>query len=437
MHRKSKGGKTKVLYLMCLEPIYNYGIFHSQVKMLLFEMMNMFRDKIDIVFMAILPLVHISKKGVDIIPIKHHQSIKNLRRELSQHGIRSTIMYVPLPRMSIYLNLILFPIFIIFTLPIIAVSILRHQFDVIHCRSYLPALMAALIKKLSINVKIIFDTRAPVPEQGVIAGHYKRTSMLFKLWKLIERFALKSSDTILAVTEQFAEELKKSSRNMKMEVIYNCVNMEDYKMDHCKIKELRHAYDLPDKTIIVYNGSLGVWNDPELMVRIFHTLLSVRQDVFFLVLTTFNVEKLKSIFEKHGIFQKNFRIMRLEPRQVPTILPLCDYGLWPSRDFDTTYHAERIHATVTGIKTLEYLAAGLPLIANSNMDAIKYLINKYDLGMTFEMMSLDKMHDDFLKLEVRQSEVRKNCTGLADILANVNRQAVRYAMIYRGLKQAE
>src|SRR3972149_10090945 len=205
MHHKSKAEKTKVLYLMCLEPIYDYGIFHSQVKILLLEMMNKFKDELDITFMAILPLVHISKKGVEIIPIKKHEKIKKLRGELLHHDIKSTIMYVPLPRMSIYLKLLLFPIFIISTLPIITLSILRHQFDVIHCRSYLPAFIAALIKKLSINVKIIFDTRAPVPEQGVISGHYKRTSLVFKLWKLIERFALESSDTVLSVTEQFAE----------------------------------------------------------------------------------------------------------------------------------------------------------------------------------------------------------------------------------------
>lgn len=405
--------------------------------MLLLEMTKKFRDDMEIVFMAILPLLHISKKGVDIIPIKYHESIKNLKRELIQHDIKPIIMYVPLPRMSIYLNLLIFPVFIVTTLPIITLSILRYKFDVIHCRSYLPALLVSLIKKLFRNIKIIFDTRAPVPEQGVIAGHYKRTSVRFKLWKLIERFALDRSDMVLSVTEQFAEELKKLSSNSKIEVIYNCVKTEDYKIDRGKIKELRQAYGLPDKTIFVYNGSLGVWNDPALMVSMFHKLQSVRNDVFLLVLTTFNLKKLESILERYGIFQKDFRVMRLEPRQVATILPLCDYGLWPSRDFDTTYHAERIHATVTGIKTLEYLAAGLPLIANSNMDALKFLINEYDIGMTFETMSLDKMPDDFVKLEVRQPEVRKNCIGLADKLANVNRQAVRYAMIYTGLKQAE
>lgn len=436
-HPSNSRSGLKVLYLMCMERILDYGIFDSQVKNLLKEMSRRYKTQISITLMAMIPLIHVSRSGVSIIPIRYRREIRHLKRELSIHRIRLSILFVPIPRWSIYLKIYFFPVFILTSLPMIILHLWRNNYDIIHCRSYLPALVSALSKKSLSKATILFDTRAPVPEQGVIAGHYRRESMSFRVWKKIEEVAIKHSDSVVFVTEQFAEEMKKRYKVSDYCVIHNTVVVEKYVRDNVKIAAMKKKYNLSDKVIVVYNGSLGVWNDPEILSAVFRKLGEVNRNMFLLVLTTYSHEKLQTALEKSRIAAGSYRIMTLKPEKVSDVLSIGDYGLWPSVGLYENDPVERMHRTVTGIKTFEYLAAGLPIIANANMEGVKYIVEKYDTGITFDIDNPDKMVHDFENMEGRYDEIQKNCISTARRLGDVSNHARKYFKLYKRMKGVE
>ena len=49
-----------------------------------------------------------------------------------------------------------------------------------------------------------------------------------------------------------------------MVVINNIIDLNEYILDKEKTKELKNNITSDNNIIIVYNGSLGLWNDPKI-----------------------------------------------------------------------------------------------------------------------------------------------------------------------------
>lgn len=426
----------KVLYLIALEPIYSCAIFETQVKTLIKEIKKQYNNSIFITLLAIFPVVHINRKGLHCIPFCHSSDINDLKKELKSHDIDIATYYVPLPRWSIYLKAYFFPIFVATALPFLAAFIWYGKYKVIHCRSYLPAFLCVLLKKMGFSITVLFDTRAPMPEQGVVSGHYGHTSWMFRFWKKIEAICLQNSDVTVAITEEFAEELYKIEPINRKEVIHNTVNVKEFSRTEEERLQLRKKLGISDNVVLVYNGSLGTWNDPELMIEVFQKLLKSIENMVFMIFTPYDRGRLLTLFKKKGIPETNFKILSLTPTQVPLYMSVGDYGIWPSKRFQGNNSIEKIHATVTGIKTFEYLAAGLPIIANENMEAVKSLVEKYKVGITFNPNNTDRMVEDFKELCMRYLDAKHACREVAASLANVEVQAKKYYLIYKDILSA-
>jgi len=427
----------KVLYLIVLEHIYGDGIFETQVKNLLKEIKKKYKDEISITLLAILPIVHINRKGIHFIAYCHSSDLKDIKDEFNYYDINITIFYVPLPRWSFYLKIYFFPIFLFTAIPILAAFIKFGKYKVVHCRSYLSAFLCVLLKKMGFQIAILFDTRAPVPEQGVISGHYGHKSWMFRIWKKIEAVCLKNSNITVAITEKFAEELRKIEPFNRKEVIHNTVNIKEFFHTEEGRQNLRKELGISDNIVLVYNGSLGTWNDPELMVEVFQNLLKSTGNMLLMIFSPYDRGKLLDIFKQRGIPETNFKIHSLNPTQVPLYLSAGDYGLWPSKRFQGNNSIEKIHATVTGIKTFEYLAAGLPIIANENMAGVKSLVEKYRVGITFNPNNPERMLEDFMELHKRYLDTKQACREVAANLANVEIQAKKYYLIYKDIISAK
>ena len=78
--------------------------------------------------------------------------------------------------------------------------------NVLHARTHVPAMMAAMVKSLIDNkIKIIFDIRGFVPEEYTDIGHWKKDGWLYKAVKSAERRLLKNSDAFVVLTEKARE----------------------------------------------------------------------------------------------------------------------------------------------------------------------------------------------------------------------------------------
>ena len=152
-----------------------------------------------------------------------------------------------------------------------------------------------------------------------------------------------------------------------------------------------------------------------------------------IVLTDYDHDNLNRIFKHFEIPKRNYKLLTVKQHQVRNFLMLGDYGLWPSKILNKNNHVEKMHSTVIGIKTCEYLAAGLPLIANDNMEALKNMIEENDLGFTFSLSNIAKMYYDFNDVEKRYCKIKRKCIEFAYLIFNIQDHAAKYVRIYESL----
>src|SRR5437870_1115357 len=71
----------------------------------------------------------------------------------------------------------------------------RENYDILHCRVHVPALMAAIARKFSRKKpKIIFDIRGFFPEEYTDAGIWPENGWLYRIAKRVEKWLLNEAD---------------------------------------------------------------------------------------------------------------------------------------------------------------------------------------------------------------------------------------------------
>ena len=87
-----------------------------------------------------------------------------------------------------------------------------------------------------------------------------------------------------------------------------------------------------------------------------------------------------------------------------------------------------------GIKTCEYLACGLPIIANKNMTSLSKFIKKNQVGISFEFNKLDELYSNFKRMDKKYKKYKINCSKVAKIYFDVEKHANHYISLYEKLK---
>src|SRR6056300_228217 len=107
--------------------------------------------------------------------------------------------------------------------------IIRFNIKIIHARSYVPSVIALVLKKF-MNVKFIFDMRGFWADERVDGGIWKNNSFLYKLAKWFESKFLSNADHIVSLTNSAIDEIKKfkyiDSNIPPHSIITTCTNLE-------------------------------------------------------------------------------------------------------------------------------------------------------------------------------------------------------------------
>src|SRR5215204_2557914 len=110
----------------------------------------------------------------------------------------------------------------------------KNDFDILHARVHIPALIAVLVRKFSHRKpKILVDIRGFVPEEYADAGVWKAGGFLFRLAKRAEAWIMRESDGFVVLTEAARNVLFPESRktgydklHRPVEVIPCCVDFK-------------------------------------------------------------------------------------------------------------------------------------------------------------------------------------------------------------------
>jgi len=183
-----------VLYLLWGEDVsHNNGIFLSQVYTQLYAIHNCF-PQINILCVAGIPIL---KKRILLNWRNYSKKLKKLKMFFCQKNITLVIRNLPiLSRFNSSKQY--FHYYSLFQKSFIKHLIKKNNIDIVHCRSYHSTYLALKTReKYSLDVKVVFDARGILPEEGVVKQNYTTDSADYSFWKDIEKYLLNYSDKII------------------------------------------------------------------------------------------------------------------------------------------------------------------------------------------------------------------------------------------------
>lgn len=293
----------------------------------------------------------------------------------------------------------------------------EKNFDILHCRSHVPTMMAAVARKgMRRKPRLLFDIRGFLFDEYADAGVWARDGLLYKSAKSIERWLLKESDGFVVLTEAARNELFPESAttfrdkfDRPVEVIPCCVDFESRFSETSRYSkvDLKRALEIEDRRVITHLGALGGLYLTKELADLIACARSIDPRVFAIFLTQSSPEMIAPLLKERGLNDEDYLIRRVGAHEVPRYLLASDIGL----SFVTASYATMSRSPT---KIPEYLASGLPVIANTGVgdtdkqlteDRTGVLVDKFE-GSTLARAvaeTLELLEDDDLAERCRRS----------------------------------
>jgi glycosyltransferase involved in cell wall biosynthesis len=260
----------------------------------------------------------------------------------------------------------------------------RHGVRLVHARSYVPAAMALMLKRL-LGCLVLFDVRGLLPDEYRDAGQWSTDDVKYKLTKRMERVFFRRADAFVVLTNRIKAELTRTgslleNRGHEAQVIPCCVDTDQFDVSPDERASCRRERGWTNRKVLTYLGKLGTWYLAEEMAQFFAVAREVIPDVFFQVFTQSDHEPIERALRAHNIPTRDYNISFVPPEQVPLVLSASDAGISFIR---RCYSKLSSSPTKVG----EYLAAGLPVVANSGIGDCDEILTGNRLGVVLRDFS--------------------------------------------------
>jgi len=299
----------------------------------------------------------------------------------------------------------------------------RLKAEILHVRSYIPALIALPTKRLT-GVKLLFDIRGFWADERVDGGIWQRNSIIYRIVKRLERYLFIEADHVVTLTESSVSEIKSFNywKNIspKITVIPTCADLE-------KFIPPKKTPDF-DKFIFGYVGSFGTWYMLEETIALFSAILELRPEARMIVINRNEHELVKTSFIRAGI-----PIERIE-------ITKCSYN-------EVSYHIQRMHAASVLIrpcfskiasaptKLAEYLGCSVPCVGTHEVGDMEKVLEGDGIGVILRNFDLKAIREAAIKIVTlaESSDVRARCRDIAVSRFSLNKGVEAYRLIYSNL----
>jgi glycosyltransferase involved in cell wall biosynthesis len=143
--------------------------------------------------------------------------------------------------------------------------------------------------------------------------------------------------------------------------------------------KMRQQLGVGGRTVLVYVGSFGGWYLTDEMLAFFAAARETDPGVFILILTQREQEAAKEKMRAAGFVDRDFLVTSASPDEMPQYLCAADAGV----SFIKRCYSKQASSPT---KNAEYLAAGLPIIANTGVGDVDDLIKSAGAGVLVERL---------------------------------------------------
>ncbi|MAV82976.1 MAG: hypothetical protein CMI90_05905 [Pelagibacteraceae bacterium] len=294
-----------------------------------------------------------------------------------------------------------------------------NKINIIHARSYIPALISYFIKKF-INIKLIFDMRGFWINERVEWNIWSKKSLIYIFFKYYEKKIIYNSDAIITLTQIASKIIKNkysiSNSKIKFESIPTCV-----KLNANPIKFNTNK----DNIIISHLGAIGTRYDFDKYLRL-GNLLNKRLNIFHSIINKGEHDYIIDKFTKNNTELLDYEIKYSLPYDINKCLEKVDIGVFfPVKGF----YLNGYFPTKLG----EFLTNGIPIITSKINEDVDSIILKNKIGIIIEDLEnflFDQTnYEIFINLLSKQTS--KKCTQVAEKYFDVNKAIYKYNSIYK------
>jgi|ERR1043166_1786987 glycosyltransferase involved in cell wall biosynthesis len=277
----------------------------------------------------------------------------------------------------------------------------RENVTVLHARNHVPAVMAAIAKKLK-GAKLIFDIRGFMPEEYTDAGVWPKNGYLYRGLKRVERYLLRTADAFVLLTQKareivFPGATDSDDKGRPIAVIPCCVDFERFAKFGPSRDDLREELGVTGRRVIVYVGSFGGWYMTDEMIDFLATAHKQDPTTFSMILTQSPRQEIVDSLKSLGLEDEDFLVRQVAPAEVPRFLEAADIAI----SFIKPCYSKQSSSPT---KIAEYLASGLPIVSNAGIGDLDTLIEANQVGVLLRDFSATAYRSALDKIDAMRAE---------------------------------
>ncbi|MBX2842850.1 MAG: glycosyltransferase [Flammeovirgaceae bacterium] len=311
----------------------------------------------------------------------------------------------------------------------------EKSFKIVHCRSYITALIGLWLKK-NYSIKFIFDMRGFFPDERVDGGIWNLGNPVFKriynFFKKKEIEYFSEADYSISLTHSGEKIIHSwnevNNQPIPIKVIPCCVDTNHFRQENIcisKRKKLQEELRISDNSFVLsYLGSIGTWYMLPEMMAFFKRLLLKKKDAVFLFITAESPEKIYVEAQKLGVPKEHIKIKKAEREGVPLLLSLSSLSIF----FIKPVFSKKASSPT---KQGEIMNMGIPLICNSGVGDTDYVVEKYKSGYLVDEFSDDCYDHAVEKLDQILNLDKSRIIEGAEEFYSLSKGVENYSHIYR------
>lgn len=263
----------------------------------------------------------------------------------------------------------------------------QNHFEIVHCRSYIPALIGLHLKK-RFGTKFVFDMRGFWADERIDAGAWSMKNPVYKwmyrFFKRKESEFLKAADAVITLTDAARTEMASwpGTPVEGLEVIPCCADFEHFdfhRVSDEESKEQRRVLGIsPNSIVISYLGSLGTWYLAKEMLEFFKLLKETHANAHLLFITNDEPATIKQMAADEGISAESLTAVSARREDLPRVLSVTDINY-----FFIKPSYSKMASSPT--KLAEVLGMGKPVICNFGVGDIEAIFRDGVLGIAIDV----------------------------------------------------
>lgn len=311
----------------------------------------------------------------------------------------------------------------------------RESFDIVHCRSDIPALIGAYFQR-RFKTRFIFDMRGFWADERVEGGIWNTSNpvfaFLYRFFKKKETQLFKTADATISLTKKGKDVIHKmpslKNHNVDVTVIPCCVDLDLFHPSSVRKEDqesLRNELNISSSTrVFGYLGSIGTWYMLDEMLRFYAEQRKKEDASVFLFVSGESRENIVKKAKKLHIPKDEIIVKSSIHHEVPLHISLFDISVFFIRP---TFSKSASSPTKQG----ELMAMQVPIVCNAGVGDTDEIIRKFKAGEVVEKMTSESFRT--LSMDHMDFDPKLAREG-AESWYSLENGANRYLEVYQRIK---